>query len=314
MVSLRSLQELKNEGVVSREQYWLEIRDFLLTLEEFNAWQIQQGVQIKLDNKGLLIESSIIRDSNEREILRLDPSQIRSAPFTILAEGCYEQFQLEITVELGHHSRVFLDIGANVGVYGIALATRLSNLQILAFEPLLKCFRLAQENFKLNNCSDRISAFNFALGDEITNRVMFTPLFTGTAGASFANQHPNEGLPTRETVEVKTLDSLHLSTVDLIKIDVEGFEFQVLQGGRETLAREKPTVIVEILRKWSKSFEKDPRDSFNLLVDLGYQCYEIKKDFLAPILEMDTLTDVTNFIFCHKSQKQHLEVLEKFVQ
>lgn len=314
MVSMQGLRELRDAGALSREQYWKEIKEFLLSLEEFNAWQMQQGVQVRLDHEGLLIEASLVPDGNEKEILRLDPIQVRSASFTILAEGSYEEFQLMITAELGRRSRVFLDVGANIGVYGIVLAKRSPKLKILAFEPLEECFRSAKENFSLNNCADSISLFNFALGDKIATKEIFTPLFTGTAGASFANQHPNEGSPISETVQVKTLDSLHLSRVDLVKIDVEGFEFQVLKGGRETIVRDKPTVIVEILRKWSKRFNKDPKDSFDFLVDLGYRCYEIKDAFLVRMLVMDTSTSSTNFIFCHESRKRHLEVLEKMTR
>lgn len=312
MSSLRTMQELRNLGEISREKYWTAIREFLLDLEEFNSWQVQQGVQIKLDRDGLLIETNLIRDGHEREVFRVNPLQIRSAPFTILADGVYEQFQLEVAANLARNSEVFIDVGTNIGVYCVALAKRFPRLEIHAFEPLLECFILARENFILNHCSSYISINNFALGDVVTTKEFFIPKFTGNAGASFAHQHPDEGEPIKEIVEIKTLDSLSFTKVDLVKIDVEGFEFQVLQGAREILAREKPTVIVEILRKWSKSFDNTPQDSFNLLMNMGYECYEIREHHVSKIVELNNLTPVTNFIFCHNDRKLHLRTLKSF--
>ncbi len=303
---------MKASGEISREEYWNHIRDFLIKLEEFNSWQHENGVQVKLDDKGILLETKLIHDDKSKEILRLNPLQIRSAPFTVLAEGKYEAFQLQITFEFAKHSSVFLDVGANIGVYGIVLAKRLPNLEIFAFEPLFECYKVAQENYELNQCSSGISQFRFALGDEITAKEMFTPAYTGTAGASFANQHPHEGIPKKEVVQIRTIDSLKLANLDLIKIDVEGFEYQVLNGGTDTLARDKPTVIVEILRKWSQSFDRVPQDTFHILVEMGYFCFEIRENSLRNIVEMNNSIESTNFVFCHPDRKLHWEVLEKY--
>ncbi len=59
--------------------------------------------------------------------------------------------------------------------------------------------------------------------------------------ARIRTKEEGEGFP----VEVRTLDSFELHDVDLIKIDCEGYELFVLQGGEETIRRERPTVFVE---------------------------------------------------------------------
>jgi hypothetical protein len=89
-----------------------------------------------------------------------------------------------------------------------------------------------------------------------------------------------------------------------MKIDVEGAELLVLQGGRETLARHKPLMFMELLRKWAKPFGYHPNDVIALLSREGYRCYSHQDGKLARFTEMTDESCETNFFFAHPERHQ----------
>ena len=84
-------------------------------------------------------------------------------------------------------------------------------------------------------------------------------------------------------VKTKTLDSFNLSGIDFIKIDVEGYELHVLSGGRETIAKNKPKLYIEI---WNSNL----RSASYILSEMGYSLIKmsnnvdsIQQNYLAVV-------------------------------
>ena len=71
-----------------------------------------------------------------------------------------------------------------------------------------------------------------------------------------------------ETIQVKTLDSYNFKNVDIIKMDVEGYELFALEGARETIERCLPVVQLEILENNLKSFNVKPEQLFDFFKDI----------------------------------------------
>jgi FkbM family methyltransferase len=140
-----------------------------------------------------------------------------------------------------------VDIGANIGLWTRVMAACFD--RVTAFEPNAEC----HEAFWLNNESDefvyaepsrlpalehpRITLHALALGAEPATIALNTKLrSTGFTTVDDAGDLE---------VEQRTLDSFDLRNVDLIKIDVEGWEHNVVKGGIETIQRCRPVMIVE---------------------------------------------------------------------
>jgi FkbM family methyltransferase len=130
--------------------------------------------------------------------------------------------------------RVALDVGAHVGLWSMWLALAFERLY--AFEPVAEhaeCWRANMEGF------DRAHLFECALGAMGGNASMERDREnTGKAHVAGVAMGPT-------ATKVRTIDALLLDRVDLVKIDVEGFETAVIHGGRETLLRDRPVVVVE---------------------------------------------------------------------
>jgi FkbM family methyltransferase len=159
----------------------------------------------------------------------------------------FEDHILDYIRSLYPDQKAIIDIGAMIGNHTQYFARFLTYSQIIAFEPI-------QENFKFLTLNTEeypyIIRYNKALSNyngKVTleknkqnwgmHGVQYPPDLTWNTGA----YDPES----REEVECITLDSLELQDVTLIKIDVELYEPQVLEGAAQTIARCKPLIVIE---------------------------------------------------------------------
>ncbi len=94
---------------------------------------------------------------------------------------------------------------------------------------------------------------------------------------------------------------------DFIKCDVEGAELLVFRGGRSTLAKYRPVVFTELLRKWSKPFGYHPNDLIGYFVELGYLCFAVGSSGARRTDEITEQTVETNYCFLHS--KAHTSLI-----
>lgn len=132
------------------------------------------------------------------------------------------------------NKRTFVDVGANVGIWSYHLHNKFS--KVFSYEPSrqnLECLKL-----------------NVANLTEIREKAVAN--FIGEAEFHQAGKNCGDGKLCRPginasyVVPVVTLDSENLTNVDLIKIDVQGWEYEVLQGAKETIKKHQPWVIFEV--------------------------------------------------------------------
>lgn len=133
---------------------------------------------------------------------------------------------------------IAIDIGAHIGTHTIALSRFVGpSGYVVAFEPQLKLFSELAINTYLNECQN-VSFFRRALG-ELTQWSEMQPTNTMNEGATLIGKGGDK-------VKMEMLDSYNLNNISVIKIDVEGYEMQVLTGGIDTILRNKPVMIIEI--------------------------------------------------------------------
>ena len=162
-----------------------------------------------------------------------------------------------------------IDIGAQYGDYAI-LCSKIYKAKVYTFEPLPQNFKEILQNIKLNGLKkDSIKAFNIALGN--ANK---------TAMLSYSGEmvnNSNKGKKIKTTF--RTLDSYKLKT-DLLKIDVEGFELNVLDGAIKTIKKYHPKIIIET---HSRALEKQTKEFLSKLnyklKHEGRSVYNVNKEF-----------------------------------
>jgi FkbM family methyltransferase len=151
---------------------------------------------------------------------------------------------VQLVASLCDPNRVSLDIGADVGEFAIAMLA--SSRSVIAFEPRPAQAHDLASMFDAVGAAVRAEAV--ALSDEpgvTTMRVVESDPGRSTIDANNVLGDADRGGVHSIDVPVKRLDDLHLDDVGLVKIDVEGHELTVLRGAVDTLARNRPAVLVK---------------------------------------------------------------------
>lgn len=131
-------------------------------------------------------------------------------------------------------SDVVIDVGAETGDYTILCSKFYRAAKVYAFEPNEISYEVLLKNITINECSN---AKPFLLGLSSSDG-LGTPHYNGD---SITWNHEEGDV----TISVKTLDSLGLTHLNLLKVDVEGNEVEVIRGGISTIKKFKPKIIVE---------------------------------------------------------------------
>ncbi len=155
---------------------------------------------------------------------------------------------------------VFLDIGANIGHHSLFMST--CCMQVHSFEPYIGVsYKLEQKI--LSNKIQNITIHPVGLGDKNEELPYYAPLGNNTGTGSFISSHNsnNQEYGVLKIVNAdEYISNLHLTKIDLIKIDVEGYEKNVLAGLQHIIEKYRPNLIME--------FSHTTKDSFSDFDDL----------------------------------------------
>jgi FkbM family methyltransferase len=237
---------------------------------------------------------------NNGLVFSLDPQALREAPNIILAQGGYEPFERALILRLAQGAKVVFDIGANIGWYSLHIAQQEPQARVYAFEPVPATHERLIANLAQNGVGARITPIRDGLSDAPGDFDMFVPATSGSPAASLNELHPTEGsrrVACRFTTLDDFVDAQRIERLDVVKCDVEGAELRVLKGGEKSLARLRPAVVMELLRKWSAAFGYHPNDVLDFFSARGYSCYGISQSRLTPIDRVDEDTRETNYVF-----------------
>ena len=173
---------------------------------------------------------------------------------------------------------VFLDIGANIGLFSL-LASRLVGEQgkIISFEPSTDVFLRLKENILSNNFTN-IDCRNIGLSDKKGELTFYTSKNGHDAWNSFAPSQDDK-LEKQIKVEVSTLDyellDANKALIKLVKIDVEGWEKFVLNGGKDFFVNFNPTVMVEFTEENTFNAGYSVYEIYDIMQSWGYFWYRI---------------------------------------
>lgn len=179
--------------------------------------------------------------------------------------------ELPLFCDMVSPNDLVVDVGANVGIYMHALAKR--GAVVEAFEPQPWCVDVLRAYAASN---PRVHVHAVALGAEPSRAELRVPIVDGRSARGSASLVSTDRAGRADTfdVEIRTLDSFGLEGVRAMKIDVEGAEVGVIRGAAETIARDQPTLLVEIERR----HHSGPIDAvFTEIEAMGY-----RGEFLLP--------------------------------
>ncbi len=158
----------------------------------------------------------------------------------------WEHETIQAFVPLARRARRLLDVGANTGTYSLIAAAVNPALEAIAFEPLPAAIGRLRDNIALNGWQDRIEVVDAAVSDSAGEVQFHKPFGELPTSASLAvggfRGIPGEVITVRQVI---VDDVVGDRPVDLVKVDVEGFEHKALAGMQRLLGRDHPDVFAE---------------------------------------------------------------------
>ncbi|MBC8324214.1 MAG: FkbM family methyltransferase [Verrucomicrobia subdivision 3 bacterium] len=213
--------------------------------------------------------------------------------------GVYEKAETAFFQIACREGMTFLDVGANIGYY-TALAARAvgPNGKIIALEPDPDSFKYLEQTIAAN-VAENVQAFPVAASDAPAKLPLYISADNRGDNRLYA---PGESRPKIE-VEAVAPDALlaenKIDTVDLIKIDVQGYEPKVIDGLRDTITRSpKLTLLTEFWPKGIRDAGGDPTEFLNTLRDLNLTLHELNANG-----ELTELTDDADLIARHPGRR-----------
>jgi len=223
----------------------------------------------------------------------------------------WEKMTRQIWIEFCKSSHIIFDIGSNSGIFAVLAKVYNPNSTVIAFEPQPNIFYVLKKNNKINGFD--IHCENIALA----NNEGGMP-FYNTGEAAFTTENTTAGSLNKDwrtenqnsiIVAVKELKNYieenQIKGIDLIKIDVETFEYEVLSGYGKYLQIHKPVVILEVQ---DRTIGKNIESLFDASL---YSFFNIDEDSgLIKINDLGMSEKNHNYLLCPESK---LGLIEKYV-
>ncbi len=189
----------------------------------------------------------------------------------------YERECMQVVSRFLREGDMALDIGANIGLYSLLMGKRVSpHGRVYAFEPASKSFEALINHLSLNSLSQIIQGHLALVGSKAEIQRFFEDGTNGTnrIGGSWFDG-PETVQVDRPTIIIDEFLEQRGGISRLIKIDVEGYEFQVLQGARKTLQTSRCRVLCEMHPNLWAELGHDWDDLRAFLDEIDYNLYDL---------------------------------------
>lgn len=243
------------------------------TLQLINLYRFKKVHKLRVLIKSLLKKRKITFKYRQFSIKASTNSAIESM---ILFNEYNEGIILDLIEFYSKKDYDFIDIGANIGLHSLAAASVNSNIEVYSFEPEPNNFSDFINNITLNQFKT-IRPFMIGLGDVIRNEKLYVNEAWNKGKHSLVNQFPTTS---EITIPISTLDTFEKNITSsnlFIKIDVEGYEKQVIEGAVNILKRTENCVLsIELIE--GNNTNSECQNIIDKLMSLGFEELYILKD------------------------------------
>lgn len=227
----------------------------------------------------------------------------------VLCLGAWEKHMLRFlegtSLNLNDPGLVFIDVGANTGLHTLFMSKYAR--QVHAFDPYPPVVEQLRGNVASNHL-DNVVVHAVGLGDKPARVPFFEPPVDNNGAGSFVEDPRTAGNRARLELEIVAGDEYFarhgIARLDLVKIDVEGYEKPVLQGLRQTIRMQRPIIVMELSidaerEHLFKSFDELAAavpENYRLLAFRSwnawtgsYELGPLQVDFSAPTYQCDLI-------------------------
>ncbi|QXP88115.1 FkbM family methyltransferase [Methylococcus capsulatus] len=254
------------------------------------------------------LEPVVLARMTDDTIMRLDTRC--HTEFLAYYTGQYDKALLDCVLALFDHDATFLDIGANVGFYAVAVAHAVRKTggrgRVMAFEPFHDNFSRLKENIELNGLVDLAVLVETALPNTagrqlIVLREDFSRGSTTGNASIVIDEDFDKDFPA-VPIDMDRLDNLwqtldaRADKIDFVKIDIEGHEDFCLQGAWQTFCEHRPTLLMEVNKPYYRARGVCVNDVLTANIPPEYVFYRNLADRWTTIRNFDECNPVDNVL------------------
>lgn len=169
------------------------------------------------------------------------------------------------------------DVGAHIGLVSLPISNVINeNGYVYAFEPAEANLKYLNRHIRMNNI-ENIKVISNLVGSSNKENVDFFELSDPSGmNASIKNDKTNEyKKKSRNQINLDTFCKTESVNPDIIKIDVEGYEYEVLDGAKEIISSSKPVIFLSVHPKQLSKLNSSIEELSKLISQLNYKCLEI---------------------------------------
>lgn len=209
----------------------------------------------------------------------------------------YGESELNFLPFLVDQNKAAIDIGANKGIYTQALSELVS--EVHSFEPNPKIYNILNAGSATNTTTHPVALSNVSHSTELLIPYNQKRKTYSNQGASLSRVKVSGAHKTIQ-VATRTLDSYEYEDIGFIKIDVEGHELAVLEGAKNTLSKNRPTLMIELEERHTGL---NIKELIGHVESYGYASYFLRNkqlkafEFLDPLLEHQAISYPERYVF-----------------
>ncbi len=234
--------------------------------------------------------------------------ELENSLFWVGMNGGWEKTSMSLWTKLVKNAEVIFDIGANTGYYSLVAKSLNPNSKIYAFEPIAESFHTLEYNNRLNDFD--ISCFDYAASNADGEAKIYSApddFYAVTLNKDYLDKKDISSVPT--VIKVFRIDTLvnklNIEKIDLIKLDVETYEAEVLEGLGEFLDKFRPTLLIEILNDTvGQKIEAMVSGKDYLYFNIDEETGSIRQ------VEQITKSDFYNYLICNPKTATDIGLLK----
>lgn len=258
---------------------------FLLDIRDRKINQRLRKIELKKKEKwdaNFLDNNKIQYKISERVNINLYKDSVLSR---LIFEGNFELDEINFVKNTLKKGDVFIDIGANIGLFSLIGAEIVGNEgKVICYEPSPNTFNRLKENIVLNQFTNIVHN-NIGISDKKSVLKLNISENGHDAWDTFANNVDSTTYQKTADINVNTLDDeiseLDIKKIKLIKIDVEGWEKFVLLGAKNVLNNFSPILLVEFTQANTQAAGYNVLEIYDIMTNLGYKWYRYKNNKLV---------------------------------
>jgi FkbM family methyltransferase len=203
---------------------------------------------------------------------------------------------------------LFVDVGANIGSYSI-LAGDCEGVKVVAFEPVPQTFSWLQKNIKINALENQIEVMKIGLAEQ-KGSINFSSNLDALNHVVLQQKHNTSVVK----VDVSKLDDiLDHKYPAVIKIDVEGYESQVLNGAKKTLYNTSLIAVIVELNSAGKRYGVDDEEIHKLLLSKKFETFKYNPLKRQLISLNGKFSSVNNTLYLRKINEVKQRISKKSI-